>query len=123
VIDIDHGVRCEADEGLVRRLAQERIPLTVCPSSNVRLKVFARMEDHNLKRLLERGLCVTVNSDDPAYFGGYVLSNYLNAAQALDLSRAQLAELARNSITASFLGETEKRGWLQRIEAAAAKAA
>jgi adenosine deaminase len=120
---IDHGVRCEADEGLVRRLAQERIPLTVCPSSNVRLKVFARMEDHNLKRLLERGLCVTVNSDDPAYFGGYVLSNYLNAAQALDLSRAQLAELARNSITASFLGETEKRGWLQRIEAAAAKAA
>jgi adenosine deaminase len=89
----------------------------------VRLKVFARMEDHNLKRLLERGLCVTVNSDDPAYFGGYVLSNYLNAAQALDLSRAQLAELARNSITASFLGETEKRGWLQRIEAAAAKAA
>jgi adenosine deaminase len=116
---IDHGVRCEADEGLVRRLAQAQIPLTVCPNSNVRLKVFRRMEDHNLKRLLERGLCVTVNSDDPAYFGGYVLSNYLNAARALDLSRSQLAQLARNSVTASFLGEGEKRGWLQRIEAAA----
>jgi adenosine deaminase len=117
---IDHGVRCEADADLVRRLAQEQIPLTVCPNSNVRLKVFRRMEDHNLKRLLERGLCVTVNSDDPAYFGGYVLSNYLNAARALDISRPQLAQLARNSVTASFLGEAQKRGWLQRIEAAAA---
>src|SRR5208282_1477496 len=94
---------CDEDEALMKRLASERIPLTMCPLSNVKLRVFDRLESHNLKRLLERGLCVTVNSDDPAYFGGYLLENYLAAEQALALSREQLVLLARNSIEASFL--------------------
>ena len=80
---IDHGVRCEEDPELVRRLVRERVPLTVCPLSNIRLRVFDRMEAHNLKRLLDLGVCVTVNSDDPAYFGGYLLENYLAVQQAL----------------------------------------
>jgi adenine deaminase len=113
---VDHGVRCDEDPDLCRRLAAEQIPLTVCPLSNVRLAVFKRMEDHNLKRLLDAGLCVTVNSDDPAYFGGYVLENYLAAQKALGLTRAELVRLARNSINASFLAEEAKRDWLSRIE-------
>jgi hypothetical protein len=100
---IDHGVRCEEDEALVGRLVRERMPLTVCPLSNVKLKVYDRMESHNIKRLLDRGLCVTVNSDDPAYFGGYLLENYLAVQRALGLSRDDLSLLARNSIEASFL--------------------
>lgn len=118
---IDHGVRCEEDPALVARLAHERVPLTVCPLSNVKLKVFKRMEDHNLKRLLERGLCVTVNSDDPAYFGGYLLENYLALHHALGLSREQLAELARNSFEASFLTPPEKRRWQMAVDAYAGK--
>ena len=87
---VDHGVRCEEDPELVERLARERVPLTVCPLSNVKLKVFERIENHNLKRLLERGVCVTVNSDDPAYFGGYVLENYLAVQRGLGLSQDDL---------------------------------
>jgi adenosine deaminase len=117
---VDHGVRCESDPALVERLAAEGIPLTVCPQSNLKLAVFARMEDHNLGRLLERGLCVTVNSDDPAYFGGYVLQNYLAVADALALSKLQLAQLAKNSIMASFLDPALKRTWLARVDAVAA---
>ena len=113
---VDHGVRCEGDADLVKRLARERMPLTVCPLSNVRLKVFERMESHNLKRLLEAGLCVTINSDDPAYFGGYVLENYLAVQSALGLSRAQIAVLARNSIEASLLAEPHKRRWAALID-------
>ncbi len=113
---VDHGVGCDQDADLCRRLAVEQIPLTVCPLSNVRLGVFKRMEDHNLKRLLDAGLCVTVNSDDPAYFGGYVLENYLAAEKALGLTRTELTRLARNSITASFLRDEAKREWLSRIE-------
>jgi adenosine deaminase len=113
---VDHGVRCEEDPNLLARLARDRVPLTVCPLSNIKLRVFERMEDHNLKRLLERGLCVTVNSDDPAYFGGYVLENYLAVQRGLDLSRENLTELARNSIEASFLGEPDKRRWLKAID-------
>jgi adenine deaminase len=79
--------------------------------------VFARIENHNLKRLLERGVCVTVNSDDPAYFGGYVAENYLAVQHALDLSRSQLVALARNSIEASFLDDAAKRRWFAAIEA------
>ncbi|MGA7539070.1 MAG: adenosine deaminase [Steroidobacteraceae bacterium] len=120
---IDHGVRCEEDFELVRRLAREQIALTVCPLSNVRLGVFDRMEDHNLKRLLEAGLRVTVNSDDPAYFGGYLLENYLAVERALGLTRAQLATLARNSIEASFLDHDSKRRWMAAIEARAQDAA
>jgi adenine deaminase len=118
---IDHGVRSEEDPQLLERLAREQMPLTVCPQSNIKLKVFPHMRAHNLKRLLERGLCVTVNSDDPAYFGGYLVENYLAAAEALQLSRDQIAELARNSIRASFLSASEKRDWLGRIDAVAAK--
>jgi adenosine deaminase len=117
---IDHGVRCEEDEALMERLARERVPLTMCPLSNVKLRVFDRLESHNIRRLLERGLCVTVNSDDPAYFGGYLLENYLAVQEALALTREQLTLLARNSIEASFLAPAEKRRWLEAIEAYAA---
>jgi adenosine deaminase len=119
---IDHGVRCEDDPELVRRLVRERVPLTVCPLSNIRLRVFDRMEAHNLKRLLDLGVCVTVNSDDPAYFGGYLLENYLAVQQALDLSKAELALLARNSIEASFITQSEQRHWFAAIGALAAAA-
>ena len=115
VARIDHGVRSEQDPDLVARLARERMPLTVCPLSNVKLRVFDRMEDHNLKRLLERGLCVTVNSDDPAYFGGYVAENYLAVSRALRLSRSEVAQLAANSIEASFLARADKDRWLRKI--------
>jgi len=114
---IDHGVRCEEDPALVRRLAREQVTLTVCPLSNVKLGVFDRMERHNLKRLLEAGLRVTVNSDDPAYFGGYILENYLAVERALGLTRAQLATLARNSIAGSFLDAAAKRRWTSVIDA------
>ena len=113
---IDHGVRCVEDPALVARLARERVPLTVCPLSNVRLRVFDRISDHNLKTLLDQGLCVTVNSDDPAYFGGYLQDNFLAVAEGLELSRAQLAQLARNSIEASFLEPAAKQAWYARID-------
>jgi len=122
VVRIDHGVRCEEDEALMQRLIDEQIPLTMCPLSNVRLRVFESMEQHNLKRLFERGLCVTVNSDDPAYFGGYILENYLAVQQALGLTRAQLALLASNSIQGSFLDDQEKRRWRSAIQNYAAAA-
>ena len=120
---IDHGVRCEEDAALVRRLAREQITLTVCPLSNVKLRVFERMEQHNLKRLLDAGLRVTVNSDDPAYFGGYILENYLAVERALGLTRAELATLARNSIAGSFLDDAAKRRWTAAIDARAHDAA
>ena len=113
---IDHGVRSEEDPELVDRLVAERIPLTVCPLSNVKLRVFDRLEDHNLKRLLDRGVQVTVNSDDPAYFGGYVADNYVAAAHALELTRDDLAQLARNSIEASFLDVAAKESLVGQID-------
>ena len=113
---IDHGVRCEEDPVLLERLRRERIPLTMCPLSNVKLKVFDRMESHNVKRLLDRGLCVTINSDDPAYFGGYLLENYLAVQRDLALSNDDIAILARNSIEASFLDDARKRDWLRSID-------
>lgn len=105
---IDHGVRVEDDDGLVDRIVREAIPLTMCPLSNVKLRVFGSMADHNLKRLLARGVKVTVNSDDPAYFGGYIGDNYLALAEALDLDREDLALLARNSLEATFLPEERR---------------
>jgi adenine deaminase len=105
---IDHGVRCIEDRRLVERLVREQIPLTVCPLSNVKLRVFDRIEDHNLKKLLDLGLCVTVNSDDPAYNGGYVLENYEAVQRALGLSEQDLRQLANNSIAAAFLEPAEK---------------
>lgn len=118
---IDHGVHCEEDPALMARLAHERIPLTVCPLSNVKLRVFENLQQHNLKRLLDQGLCVTVNSDDPAYFGGYILENYLAVQQALQLSRADLVQLARNSFEASFLSDSDKRSWLDAVDRYEAK--
>lgn len=104
---IDHGVRCLEDADLVKRLVAEQVPLTVCPLSNVKLKVFDTLVDHNLGALLDAGLCVTINSDDPAYFGGYIGENFLQTQQALGLSSAQLQQLARNSFTASFLPDDD----------------
>jgi adenosine deaminase len=113
---IDHGVRCEEDPELVVRLVRSRMPLTVCPLSNVKLRVFDRIEDHNLRRLLEAGLCVTVNSDDPAYFGGYLLENFLAVQAGLALTRPELAALARNSFEASFLSQAAKQRWMSAID-------
>lgn len=120
---IDHGVRALDDPQLVARLAGERIPLTVCPLSNVKLRVFGSLADHNLKRLLDAGLVVTINSDDPAYFGGYVAANYLETAQALGLDAATLVKLARNSLEASFVDEAGKRRLIGRLDAYVAHAA
>jgi adenosine deaminase len=113
---IDHGVRSVEDERLVGRLVEEQIPLTVCPLSNVKLRVFPNLRAHNLKQLLDRGLLVTVNSDDPAYFGGYVADNFQASAAALDISREQLITLARNSFVASFLPEQQKRAYLDELD-------
>jgi adenosine deaminase len=114
---IDHGVRSEESAQLLDRLTHERMPLTVCPLSNVKLKVFDRIETHNLKRLLDRGICVTVNSDDPAYFGGYLLENFVALERGLGLTAAELTTLVRNSFEASFLPETTKHRWLTAIDA------
>ena len=116
---IDHGVRSAEDPALVLRLVAEQIPLTMCPLSNVKLRVFDRLEDHNLKDLLDRGVRVTINSDDPAYFGGYVLDNYVAITEALNLSRDDLITLARNSIEATFLAEDEKAALLAELDTAA----
>ena len=113
---IDHGVRCWEDQVLVERLVADQVPLTVCPLSNVKLGVFPDMAHHNLAVLLRRGLRVTVNSDDPAYFGGYVAENMVAAAVALSLDRADIVQLARNSFLASFLAETDKRQRLADLD-------
>jgi len=117
VARIDHGVRSEEDPALCARLAREQVPLTVCPLSNLKLRVVESLADHNLKRLLDMGLCVTVNSDDPAYFGGYVAENYRATAAALGLGRDDITRLARNSFAASFLDPAAKRTWLERVDA------
>ncbi len=112
---IDHGVRSEEDPALVERLAREAIPLTVCPLSNLKLCVVKDLAEHNLKRLLARGVRVTIHSDDPAYFGGYIGENYLQTARALGLSNAELVTLAENAIHASFLDEPAKQALLARV--------
>jgi adenine deaminase len=114
VTRIDHGVRCLEDAALVERLRADRIPLTVCPMSNVKLGVFPTLADHNLTTLLDRGLLATVNSDDPAYFGGYVADNL--AAADLGLDRHQLLTLARNSFTGSFLDDADKERHLRAVD-------
>ncbi len=112
---VDHGVRAFEDEELMQHLIAEQIPLTVCPLSNTKLKVFSAMSEHNLLKMLERGVKVTVNSDDPAYFGGYVAANYLALAESLPLTEQDLKQLASNSIEASFMGEQEKEIHLLKI--------
>jgi adenosine deaminase len=115
---IDHGVRCLEDDKLVDRLVEEQIPLTVCPLSNVKLRVFPELAKHNLKRMLDRGLLATINSDDPAYFGGYVAENFRESAAALGLSREDLVRLAKNSFEASFIPDEEKRRYLREVDSA-----
>jgi adenosine deaminase len=112
---IDHGVRCVEDPVLVERLRSHRVPLTVCPLSNVKLRVFDSMKSHNLPQLLDAGLCVTINSDDPAYFGGYLNENFQAIGDAFDLKEDDIRLLARNSIEAAFLDEARRRTILQEI--------
>jgi adenine deaminase len=114
---IDHGVRCLEDSALTQRVARERIPLTVCPLSNIKLRVFDKMQDHNLRTLLDAGLMATVNSDDPAYFGGYLNDNFVETFDALPLDAGHARILARNSFEASFLPAEEKRKYLDEVDA------
>ena len=121
---IDHGVRCLEDPALVQCLAAERMPLTVCPLSNVKLCVFKSMDQHNLPALLDAGLCVTINSDDPAYFGGYLNDNFIATFEALPQLGPQHAyTLARNSFEASFAPAADKARWVQALDETFARAA
>ncbi|MFC2055519.1 adenosine deaminase [Chloroflexota bacterium] len=113
---IDHGVRCVEDNKLVDRLAAEQIPLTVCPLSNIKLHVFDSMEHHPLKRMLDLGLSATVNSDDPAYFGGYINENFLTLQKALNLDHNDIVRLVKNSFRASFLSHQEKQKLLDELD-------
>ncbi|EPM5496542.1 adenosine deaminase [Vibrio fluvialis] len=105
---VDHGVRCVEDAALVQELKQTRMPLTVCPLSNLKLKVFTEMEQHNIVDLLRQGLCVTINSDDPAYFGGYMTDNFMAVANAHPMSHQELAQFTLNAIEASFISAEDK---------------
>ena len=114
---IDHGVQAIHDAALMKRLAQERIPLTVCPLSNQKLCVFPNLADHNLGEMLDQGLCVMLNSDDPAYFGGYLNDNFLQTFAALPLTAAHAYQLACNSFEASFVPEAQKQVWRGQLDA------
>jgi adenosine deaminase len=114
---VDHGNRCLEDRSLVHRLEADRMPLTVCPFSNVKLRVVDTLEQHPLATMLERGLRVTVNSDDPAYFGGYVGENLAGVASALKLGDAVLVELARNSFEAAFIDDAARERLLAELDA------
>jgi len=114
---IDHGVQALKDPALVKRLAEQRVPLTVCPFSNIKLCVFKTLAEHNLRQLLDAGLMATVNSDDPAYFGGYLNQNFVDTFDALGLDAGHAAMLARNSFIASFASAAQKRDDLDRLDA------
>jgi adenosine deaminase len=116
---IDHGVTAEADHTLMRRLAEQQIPLTVCPLSNVALKVFPAMTQHNVRRLLRAGLCVTINSDDPPYFGGYVNANYIACIEALGLTAAEQFAIAGNGFRAAFIDEGQRQRYLTALASSA----
>ena len=113
---IDHGNRSLDDDNLLKRLAEEQIALTVCPLSNLKLRVVESLEEHPLKTMLNKGLLATVNSDDPAYFDGYVNENYLETALALNLSKKDIYQLAKNSFIGSFLNEDEKKDMLNKVD-------
>jgi adenosine deaminase len=113
---IDHGVRSLEDPALVAELARRRTPLTVCPLSNLKLCVVDDLKDHPMKRLLDAGLCATVNSDDPAYFGGYMNANFVQTVEALDLTREHVVTLARNSFEASFVSEARRKELMAALE-------
>ena len=112
---IDHGVQCLKDEKLVKKLRESQIPLTVCPLSNIKLCVFDKLEEHNLKKIINEDLMATVNSDDPAYFGGYLNENLIQAQSALNLSRQEVKTLIINSFKSSFLNENEKKNWISKV--------
>lgn len=112
---IDHGVQCLKDEKLVQKLRDSQIPLTVCPLSNIKLRVFNNLEEHNLKKMLDKGLMVMVNSDDPAYFGGYINKNLIECQTALNLSEKDVKALIINSFKSSFLKEEKKREWISKL--------
>ena len=112
---IDHGVQCLKDDKLVKNLKEKNIPLTVCPLSNIKLCVFDKLENHNLKKMLDKGLRVMVNSDDPAYFGGYLNTNLIEASKALNLSLNEVKILIQNSFKSSFLDEKSKNNWVNKI--------
>jgi len=112
---IDHGVQCLNDEKLVQKLQKDQIPLTVCPLSNIKLCVFNKLEEHNLKKMLDKELIVMVNSDDPAYFGGYVNKNLIDCQIALNLSKEDVKKLLINSFKSSFLLEGKKKDWIKKI--------
>ena len=112
---IDHGVQSLKDEKLVDLLIKEQIPLTVCPLSNIKLCVFDKIENHNLKKMLNKGLRVMVNSDDPAYFGGYLNKNLTETQLALDLSLEEIKTLIINSFKSSFLKDDKKKEWIDKI--------
>lgn len=105
---IDHGVRCSDDEAFVQELADKQTPLTVCPLSNIKLKVFEDMSEHNIVDLLRKGVCVTINSDDPAYFGGYMTDNFMAVSDAHSMTKAEIAQFTFNAIEASFISTLEK---------------
>ena len=113
---IDHGVRCVEDSGLVDYLVKEQIPLTVCPLSNIKLRIFDNIHHHNFKQMLNLGLCVTINSDDPAYFGGYIEENYRTVYAAHGLGFQDIHKIARNAFKASFLTQTEKQKYLHELD-------
>ena len=112
---IDHGVQCLNDKKLIKKLRDEQIPLTICPLSNIKLRVFKKLEDHNLKKMLDQNLMVMINSDDPAYFGGYLNKNLIESQKALDLSKGDIKKLVINSFKSSFLSENEKKRWIDEI--------
>ncbi|RYY99875.1 MAG: adenosine deaminase family protein, partial [Comamonadaceae bacterium] len=119
---IDHGVQSAKDAALMARLAQDRIPLTVCPLSNLKLCVFPTLAEHNLRHLLDAGLVATVNSDDPAYFGGYMNDNFLQTFAATGLTARHAWQLAANSFEGSFATPAQKRGYRDRLDAVFATA-
>jgi len=112
---IDHGVQCLQNKKLVQKLVDDQIPLTICPLSNIKLCVFKKLKDHNLKKLLHNGLMVMVNSDDPAYFGGYINKNLIECQKALTLSKEDVKKLIINSFKSSFLKEDKKKEWIEKI--------
>jgi len=112
---IDHGVQCFYDNKLVQKLLDNQIPLTVCPLSNIKLRIFNKLKEHNLKKMLNKKLIVVINSDDPAYFGGYVNENLIESQAALNLSKKEVKTLIINSFTSSFLEEKEKQEWVEKI--------
>ena len=112
---VDHGVQCLKDKKLVQKLRDDQIPLTVCPLSNVKLRVFDKLNEHNLKKMLDEKLMVMINSDDPAYFGGYINENLIESQIALNLSMKEIKTLIINSFKSSFLEEEKKRDWIEKI--------